>query len=112
MQPLVKRALLRLLLVGLIGATFLPIGLARGQVGDVPSNPPGEEPRETQLEMAENPATVPEPEEGLQPAQTETEPTTANVGSVNVRTSECANGSGSDTRLGLMKNSAAYSHCP
>lgn len=111
MRPLVKRALLRLLLVGLIGATFLPIGLARGQIGDVPSNPPGEESREP-LEMAEDPASVQEPEEGLQPARVETEPTTANVGAVNVRTAECANGPGSDTRLGLMENSAAYSHCP
>ena len=108
MRPLVKRALLRLLLVGLIGATFLPLGFARGQIG----NPPGEEPRERQLEMSENPATVQEPEEGLQPAPVETEPTTANVSSVKVATAECANGPGSETVLGLMKNSAAYSHCP
>jgi hypothetical protein len=62
--------------------------------------------------MSEDPATVQEPEEGLQPAETNIEATTANVGAVNVRTAECANGPGSDTRLGLMKNSAAYSHCP
>ena len=55
MGPMVRRALPRLLLVALVGGTFLPIGLARGQVGDVPSNPPGEEPRE-QLESGENPA--------------------------------------------------------
>ncbi len=112
MQPLVKRALLRLLLVGLIGATFLPIGLARGQIGDVPSNPPGQEPRERQLEMAENPATAPEPDKGLQPAEEATQPATVNVGSVNAVTAKCADSSDSETRLGLMQNSAAYSHCP
>ena len=124
MGPMVRRFLPRLLLVALVGGAFLPLGLARGQVGDVPSSPlrqngdvPGEtagqEPREKQLEMAGNPdAAEDEPEEGLQPASGEGQQTTASLVSVKVRTADCAEGPGSETRLGMMKNSAAYSYCP
>lgn len=124
MGPMVRRALPRLLLVALVGGTFLPLGLARGQVGDVPSNPlrqnsdvpsdpPGQEPREKQLELAGNPvADQEESEGGLQPASGEGQPTTADLVSMKVQTSECAEASGSETRLGMMKNSAVYSHCP
>lgn len=122
MRPWVRRVLPRIFLLALVGGLFLPLGLALGQAGDVPSNPAGQvdvpsnssgqEPREEELEAAESPATAPESEEGLQPASNDSQPTTADIISLKVRTSECADGQGSETRLGIMKNSAANSYCP
>lgn len=108
MQPLVKRALLRLLLAGLAGGLSFAPGLARGQTGDAIAR---DVTVRVPLQMSENPATAPEPEEGLDAAETSSEPSTANAGTVNAVTRECVNGPGSETRLGLLRNSAAYEHC-
>ncbi len=99
-----RRAITRGLLVGALAASFFGAS-ARGQIADTHA------PRIKATPVADH--TDPGPKGAAVTPVSGTHQATAHLTmtSTNVQMHPCVDSARMDTRLGLMKNTAAYSHC-
>ena len=100
-----RHAITRGLLVGALAASFFLGATARGQIAE------NHAPRIKATPVADH--TDPGPKGAAVAPSSRTHEVTAHLTmtSTNVQIRPCASSSRMDSRLGLMKNSAAYMHC-
>jgi hypothetical protein len=109
MVHVLTRAVVRLVLIGVLASVMLLAGPANGQIGDNPTirDPAAHKTAVKPAASAPRPAA---PIVSLKP-QTRSQPTVARMSTLDVTTApKCSNG-GMKTRLGMMEHSAANSMC-
>jgi len=99
-----RRAILRGLLVGTLAASFFGAS-ARGQIADSNRPPIKATPVAEKVDSGPKGASI-QPVSGTHQASAHLTMTATNV-----QMQPCLDSTRTNTRLGLLKNSAAYSHC-